>query len=497
MDVWMKHARGRPVGLRAWTPTLILLLLLHPACITDREDAEALRDEKVFQDMVPPERAGGDREDAARDAGRRIRDWAAAYEGAETITLAECFRLALANEETLALQGEKLLEADARAKEAVSTLLPQVDFHYRYSHDNKEIRFEGFRITPRDSSESWISASQTVFDGRAIAAVSAAKAARRIEGLRLSDHRDRVLFSVAAAFYAVLGLEQDVETEQAALERAREGLRVAGARARAGEASRQEVLAASAEREATEARLVQARNDLAVARSDLRRLVGLEALPPRLVDEYTVTFTPGAVPELTAAAERNRPDLGAARAAVDLAEADRKATLSEYLPRISADYTYWLRREGAFTSDIDWNLSLNFTWSLFDSGGREARMTQAYSRYRQRAFELAALEKSVRHEVEEAVRSFLSLDRSLAAFRSRADSVKKALGDVQARFQVREAAALDVATAREAWRQAERDRARAALARKLAALRIHLVVGDFPLSAPAQSAMETAKEDAS
>ena len=205
-------------------------------------------------------------------------------------------------------------------------------------------------------------------------------------------------------------------------------------------------------------------------------------------------MSPGNLPDLVEEANDDRYDLEAARSAIELAKADRLAMLAEYFPIVSADFTYWLDREGAFSSDIDWTLSLNLVWSLFDSGGREARQSMALSRIRQRVLELSSLEKQVRFEVEEAVYSFWSLSRSLGVLKSRTDASQSALDLADAEYRANEITNLDVIIARRVWEEAERDYSRARLSRKLAALKIRLVVGDFRVTAPVQEAVKIEKE---
>ena len=59
---------------------------------------------------------------------------------------------------------------------------------------------------------------------------------------------------------------------------------------------------------------------------------------------------------------------GDAPAAMRYTEA-RLAAMADYFPVVTADFTRYLKQEGAFTDEIDWNLSFNVSWDLFDSGG--------------------------------------------------------------------------------------------------------------------------------
>ena len=247
-------------------------VLFTAGCIMGREDAEEILDENLFIDVVPEPAEGGDREEAALDTGE------------EVITLADCFRHALARTEELAIQGERILVTIALEREAIAELLPEILFNWGYRRDSDSISFGGQTITPRNSVESRLTVRQTLFDGRSLAAVPAARAARKIERLLLRDDRDRLLFAVAVAFYTILGLEYDVQVFKASLASSEEFYRVVEARRKSGEASKQESMTAKAQRDLAEAQLIQTRHDVMIARSRLARLIGLTSLPAALED---------------------------------------------------------------------------------------------------------------------------------------------------------------------------------------------------------------------
>ncbi len=469
----------------------------HSGCVADRSDAIEMTDRNLYHDLAAEGGAvveGAAREKKSLRTGKRMREWSASFSGKEEVSLADCFRLALVRSEELLIQGEKLFETWTMERESISSLLPEVNVNWTFSRDSEEISFGGKTISPRDSSQGWVSVRQKLFDGRSLAAIPAAREARRIERLTLEDRRDRLLFSVAAGFYEILGFEHDVLVFEASLESAEEFYRVVEARRMSGEASRQDTLSAMAQRDQAESVLIQARHDLDIARVSLARLIGIERLPKKLLDDYEVALGPGRIPELVKAAGLSRPDLEAARVGIDFAKAERLAALSEYLPLVTADFTRWIKREGAFSSDIDWNLSVNLVWTLYNSGVREARQARALSVVRQREYELRALERQVRYEVNEAVLSFESLGRVLGALQSRAEASRAALDLANAEYKASEATELDVMIARSVWEEAECDLARTMLARKLGAMKIDLAAGRFDAAAPLLEAVEVGKE---
>ncbi|MFH1999289.1 MAG: TolC family protein [Planctomycetota bacterium] len=484
----------RNIGIRQPVSWLLFLSLWLSACVAGREDALEMRDENMYKDLAEQMNPSRGTSSSPLRMGEKLREGETHGEGAESLTQADCFRLAQNNAEDLLIQGEQLFSTWTYEQESISSLLPSVSIDGVYSRDSEEVEWQGFTVSPRDSAQYWFSLRQTVFDGRSFAAVPAARAARKIEQLNLQDRRDRLLYAVAASFFEILGVGHDIQVFEASLASADEFLRVVEARRKSGEASRQEAMSAQAQRDKVESQLIQARHDLEIARSHLAQMTCIETLPATLIDTYEVTCSPDLIPALVETATAERADLKAARAGVELAEAERQAALSEYLPVVTAGLTRWIKREGAFSEPVDWNFSLDMSWNLFDSFGREARQARTLSGIRRQELVVNALERQVKHEVHDAVLSYESLGRVLGALSSRADASRAALELATAEYNADEATNLDVQVARSVWEEAARDLRRAELAQKLSALKIQLVCGRFSVTEPLMDAVEIAAE---
>jgi len=469
-------------------------------CVTDAGDARALYEEKVLADVpLAEDRGEGESPDGPTrreiiDRIARISDPTtgerARLEAAPTITLSDCFRLTLACSDDLLARGEQLLQARSLEKEAIGKLLPEVLFNWRYTRDSDSVRFGGITVSPRDTTESWISVVQPVFDPTLFAALDVSDIASRLEELELRTERDSLLYAVAATFFDLLALEEDLAALDAAHELNREFVRVQEVLLDEGEILEENVIAARALVEESTAALARCDNERAAARGRLRGLIGLDALPEELVDNYEMTYSPGLIPDLVERAWRTRSDAESARAAIDLARAQRTAELSGYLPTVNAELNRWLKREGAFAEAIDWTLALNAAWPIIDGGARDAAYSRALSIVRQREMELSALKRKVRVEVEEAVLAFRTLEAAVASFEKRKAAAQAALDAAVARLEAEEITDVDLLAARSNHESVSRELNRVRLARKQAALKIRLVVGDLKLSEPMEKVMK-------
>jgi len=461
-------------------------VLMTAGCVSDGDDARDLYRENILEDVASLVPEG----ESSVEAARRIEAESAVLENASSLTLSDCLKLALVRSEDLLAGGEGLLIAREKEREAIGNLLPKVSLDWEYARDSDVVRFGGSKIKPRATSEYWLSVRQPLFDARLIASLSAAGEVSRIERLSLKDARDRLLYAVAATFYDALALEKDIEALTAGELFAREQVRVLAARHEQGEAVLETVEAARAVLGDALSVLAAARYDLETARGRLRRLIGIEVLPEELVDNYEMTYSPGLIPDLAERAWRTRSDVEAARATVNLSRAERKAELSGYLPAVDLEWNRWLQRESVFIEPIDWTLSVSASWPLFDFGSRDAAYSRALATVRQRELELASLRRQVRFEVEEAVLAFRSLGAAEGALAGWVAAARAALEDVRARLEAEEAVELDLRAAERNLESTLRELDRLRLARKQAALKIRLVVGDFYLTRPMENMLK-------
>jgi outer membrane protein TolC len=438
--------------------------------------AEAAR-ERYLTEMARDIGGGGGGDDASLSRGRALVAEAGRRAGAGELTLHDCFRLALANSERLQMAGERILQADVQKARAIASVLPRVALEGRYTQDSEQVEFGGRAFAPRERAEYWIAARQSLLDGRLWPAIDLAEETRRIEALRLRDERDQLVFAVAATFYELKGLEADIGVLEATKARAAEHLRVLRLKERAGEAQPQDVLALEALHEETEARWMQARNDLDRARARLSRLTGVDPLPPNLRDTYDGEPPSGDLSQLVDRALQERSDLAIARAEVDRARSERALARAAYLPKVDLEFDRWMRREGGFQEDLDWTLGIGLSWNIFDGGAREMDLARTMSLIRERRLGVRSLEKDVKQEVEDSLLAFRSLDVSLRAFESRLSSAAALEERTRREFQAGEATVFDTLLAQEAREDAGRNLLRTRLARKLAALRIRLAVG--------------------
>jgi outer membrane protein TolC len=230
-----------------------------------------------------------------------------------------------------------------------------------------------------------------------------------------------------------------------------------------------------------ESTLTGRRFDRKQARARLAELLAADVhdLPETLETDYRVQREEPSVPLLVRQAREQNPDVRIAENRIGRARASKNRERSEYLPDIDATFTHHTDREDAFNRFIDWTVGLRAEWTLFDGGGREARMAKSFSRIREAKLAKKELFDRMHREIREATLAYRSLDRTLNLFRNRMENARQAADVVSGRYQAGAARNLEVLRAEETAEEATRNYQRARLARRLAALRIHFAAGNI------------------
>jgi outer membrane protein TolC len=193
--------------------------------------------------------------------------------------------------------------------------------------------------------------------------------------------------------------------EQAIAE-AKENLRLAGVRGKAGVGLRSDELRAQTHLASVEQQLIRSRNNLVLARMRLAVIVGLEEGSQAEINDQSFAFPVSlSAGELTRAALESRSDLGQLRSGVEKGDASVKLARSAYLPTLEAVASYQLNaRDTPFGSDNDaWQAGVSLNWQVFDGFRRHHQRVQAVDMRSAAAETLAGKEREIRFQVRESL----------------------------------------------------------------------------------------------
>jgi NodT family efflux transporter outer membrane factor (OMF) lipoprotein len=142
---------------------------------------------------------------------------------------------------------------------------------------------------------------------------------------------------------------------------------------------------------------------------------------------------------LPAALLDRRPDLIAARAAIDAALADRRAADASALPRVGLNGSIGLaalRVGGGSSEGLTWSIGpLALQWALIDGGARAARSAAAQAGIAEAVASYRAQARQAVREVEETLVALQGTAERDADARSAAEDFQRSFRAVEARFK--------------------------------------------------------------
>lgn len=359
---------------------------------------------------VPPPGGSGDR-------GPRPACWGiallvvlamAAPVRAESVTLEDAYRAALAVDERVQRAEEGVFQARDEVRRARSFALPSLKLEASYTRSPlEEVDLGGGAssiLQARSSTRGQVTLEQSVYSGGRLRA-GLRVAARGIDVSRTESAlaKEDLLFDVARTFYDVLKAKARVTVLERDVERLTEHRRQADARVRVGEATRPVLLRAEAELAGAQANLIRARSDLEIGKDRLDLLTGLGADLDPVEPEAPVV--PAIADEAPEVAIEQRRDV--ARSAFQEAVADEQIALARarFFPSVTLEGNYTRQDQSpqaSFTIDSTWSAAARLDFPLFEGLLRVAEWRQAQSRARQAHLDRERLRKEARLDIRQA-----------------------------------------------------------------------------------------------
>ena len=424
------------------------------------------------------------------------------------LTLEQALREARQKNLDIEQAEARLHQADQATAKAWSFHLPQVTAGGSYTRNSEEARFalpKGYWVRDKgipqgppgpeqttlalesqgdieaviqkqDQLGGQVEVKQALVAPALWPAIASAYAGERVAEHGTEAARREVLFGVAQAYYGAASLRQLVSVQERTLSLAREREKDARVRFQAGATPKVAFLRAEIDRAQAEQDLKRAQNDYASAKLALATLL----LHPEGFEVEVPTSPRAPEGDLEGAALRERPDVLAAAAGVDLARDGRLGAWARYLPSLGAFGQVRWSNVGGFTGkSTTWAAGVGLTWSIFDGGLREAEIREGNGKVAEA--EAARRAAEVR-AVEEVRRARLDLESALANKSKAEERLQLARENarlVDVAFRAGAATYLESTDAAEALRQAEISLVAESLAADLATLRLQKAAGSF------------------
>lgn len=379
------------------------------------------------------------------------------------VTLDEAVRLALQVQPAMVQARGDQRTASAALRANTGSFLPSV------SANGSSTRSGGSRYisdanavveTPAQTGVSGaLSANLQVFDGlQRLADRRAATASLVAADAGLVNQRFQVVLQTKDIFYTALASEALVRVAEAQLRRAEQQLQIAVEKLRAGSATRSDSLRSEVEHGNARLDLLRAQANLATARANLGRQIGVEREVRAVADTILPRLPDTAAVRVEAVA--GTPAVRQAEAQLRAARAQLSASRAPYWPTfnvsVSTGYSGselpWTSTQ-TFGDNWQWRFSLN--WTLFNGFQRERQVVNAGV---QRDIAEARAQDARRQASAQLTQQLASLANSYAAIDIARSNVAAATEDLrvqQERYRVGASTILDLLASQASLTNAE------------------------------------------
>jgi len=346
------------------------------------------------------------------------------------LSLTDCYRLALAQSETVAIQKEKIAETQGQMLQAFGTALPKVSFvHTESVQDVSHERAVRDRV-----GEDRFTFSQPLFTGfKEFAAIAGSKHAGKQREAELARARQLLFVDVADAFFLALRYQEDEKVVLATRQILVDRLTELDKRKELGKSRPSEVASAEAKLSLWDATLESVRSDRAVAGQLLSYLIGkpFDALqdvadPAMTIDE-----------QAACAKTQERADVVAAREAYEVSMKNMTVVRAPLLPSAVLTGSSYLKR-GDTKEGNDWDAMLGVTIPIFNGTIDMGALKSARAQREQAALNLRSVRRRAELETkndlvtwQSKIRQSAALQKAVAAaetnYRLQADDFKTSL----------------------------------------------------------------------
>lgn len=335
------------------------------------------------------------------------------------VSLSDAIRIALENNHEVLAFKSSLSAQKEDIGISRSFLLPKITFEERYMKTNNptysfmarlnQERFSqsDFAISslnnpdPVNDFQTSLSFEQPLFVRKAHIGLDMSKTEFSAKSEEFIRKREEIAFKVVQTYMMVHTAKKYVKVSEKAVEDAKEHLRIAELRYKAGLGLYSDALRASTAVTDAEQRLVSAQKNLNVAKRALGLLLGMSESVDS-IDE-TLEFTVTGIDYYTNAA-MSRKDIKSLELRYENAKNNVKLAESGYFPAIGIGGSYQLNdhRRPLGSEGDSWQITAFLKWELFDGTKREYERSKAKYKAAETEEYLNGLKKAVAFKVYEA-----------------------------------------------------------------------------------------------
>mgnify|MGYP003586817022 FL=1 len=289
-----------------------------------------------------------------------------------SLSLQDSVQLALQNNPAIRIAVSDQEKSEWGVNEAQAGKLPALSLGSSYN-----LKQAGSASNGNDLNNSLRLGWQLYSGGRVEGQIDQAKQNAAIASLGIDKAKTQVKLDAMTAYFTVLQTGNLVEVNRQTVANLDEHLNSIQAKYDAGVVAKADVLRSEVELANARQNLIKAENNFDLAKNSLLNTMMLDAGTELALTE-TLQYAPyeRTLDECLTLAEKNRPDIAQADAAVTMAATGIDLAKSGRLPSVSLSASNgW--SEGVLPGSDNWSVGVSASWNLFDAGVTGAKVKQA------------------------------------------------------------------------------------------------------------------------
>lgn len=368
----------------------------------------------------------------------------------QQFTLNQAIQLALQNNQTILQSNLNMDLSTARYEEAQRAFAPQLIFaesigrQYAESYETKAYNFNATKwqkITTNEMLQNTYSSKFSLqvplYSGHRLEAnrEQAAQNAKQTTALSTKT-RQNLILDTTTAYFSLLQSNNSLNLAEEAKAQMQAHLNNTMINFENGIVPRADILRAEMELASAEQTLSKAKNSVQLSQTALCNLMGIDLHTN--IEAAALSETVYPLQELSTyitLAKQFRPELLAAHAQTNSAQAALTAAKSGHLPSLNLNSAYEWKGNAYPPGDSSWNVLLTATWNVFDGGITTSKIVQA-----QKALEISQSQErqwldTIELEVTQAYFSILDAANRLTTARKATLKADEDFRIAQLRYQ--------------------------------------------------------------
>jgi outer membrane protein len=378
-----------------------------------------------------------------------------AQEEGRILTLKESIQLALDRNLEVQLAKEEITFARERRKEARTGFLPKFSADYSYRRPSETTTtFGGVNFKNADQNQYNFTGTvaQPLFTGFAtLSTYQLANMGLDVAKIQLERTRLDLILQVKEAYLEIVRTTKLREVAEQSVKQLQEGVRVATNFVKVGLSPKIDLLDAETRLGQAELQLIQATNNLRVARARLNTILR-EPIDASFEVVDVLTTEPYKRPYQSSQeiAMEHRPELLEAEKNVAIAEKQITLVKSDYYPDITLSANYYRRGDdptvdgSEYVDRENWDIVAGATWTFFEWGKTRYATNQQRARLRQAKENFEQVKDSIFLEVKTAFLTLQAADEGIRVAQKQVESAEENFRISQERYKEQVATATEV-----------------------------------------------------